>query len=137
MTDQGTNKTGFARDDELKKELHGELQANRGTRVDEAYEPQPSGEDQPVAESGAASGPGAPAPAGMTPEGVSVRSELARHLERDIYPAGRSVLLGTLRRHRAPDALVDRVAGLPEHERYPNVQAVVRALGFGVEDRRD
>ncbi|MFC4031140.1 DUF2795 domain-containing protein [Streptomyces polygonati] len=137
MTDQGTNKTGFARDDELKRELQGELKANRGVRAEEAYEPEPSGEDEPVAEFGAANDPGAPAPAGMTREGVTVRSELARHLERTVYPAKRSALLGSLRRQHAPDTLVDRVSALPAEQQYPNVQAVTRALGFGVEDRRD
>jgi hypothetical protein len=137
MTDQGTNKTGFARDDELKKEMQGELKANRGVRVEEAYEPEPSGEDQPTAEFTVSTGPGAPAPSGMTAEGVTVRSELARHLERTIYPAKRSALLGSLHRQHAPDTLMDRVSSLPAEQPYPNVQAVVRALGFGVEDLRD
>jgi hypothetical protein len=135
MTDHGTNKTGFARDDELKKEMQGELKASRGLRAEEVYEPEPSGEDQPPAEFGAGD-PTAPAPAGMTPEGVTIRSELARHLERDIYPATKPELLGALDRHRAPDELVDLMAALPDDERYPNIQAVVRALGLGVEGRR-
>jgi len=50
MTDQGTNKTGFARDDELKKELHGGLKANRSLRAEEQFEPEPSSRDQPTAE---------------------------------------------------------------------------------------
>jgi hypothetical protein len=135
MTDQGTNKTGFVRDDELKKEMQGELKANRAVRVEEAYEPQPSGEDQPTAEYNLSTG--GPAPSGMTPQGVTFRTELARHLDRSVYPAKRSALIGALHRHQAPDELVDRVAALPADERYPNVQAVVRALGFGVEDLRD
>lgn len=137
MTDQGTNKTGFARDDELKRRIQGELKANRAVRVEEEMEPQPSGEDLTVAGPGAGTDPTAPAPSGMTPEGVGVRSDLARHLDRTIYPARRSALLGTLHRHQAPDALIDRVADLPPDESYPNVQAVVTALGYGVEDRRD
>jgi Protein of unknown function (DUF2795) len=136
MTDQGSNKTGFARDDELKREMQGELKANRAVRAQEDREPQPSGEDQPFAESGP-SVPEPSVPSGMTPEGVTVRSDLARHLERTIYPAQRAELLGALQRHQAPDALVQRVSALPPDERYANVQAVVRALGYGVEDRRD
>lgn len=136
MTDQGTNKTGFARDDELKREIQGELKANRAVRSEEAYEPQPSGEDQPMAEV-ARTVPGAGTPSGMTPEGVTLRSELARHLDRSVFPARRSGLLGSLHRHQAPDALVERVTALPPDERFPNVQAVVKALGYGVEDRRD
>jgi hypothetical protein len=130
MTDQGTNKTGFARDDELKKEIDGELKASRAVRPEEEFEPADSDQDQALAEPGTPVG--AP-PAGMTPQGVALRSELARHLDRSIFPARRAALLGALHRHQAPDALLDRVASLPPDEPYPNVQAVIRSLGFGVE----
>lgn len=136
MTDQGTNKTGFARDDELKKEMQGELKANRAVRGDETLEPQPSGAGQPFDVPGG-SVPEAAAPSGMTPEGVTVRSDLARHLDRTVFPARRAALLVALHRHHAPDGLVDRVSALPSDERYPNVQAVVQALGYGVEDHRE
>jgi hypothetical protein len=72
----------------------------------------------------------------MTPEGVSLRSDLARHLDRSVYPARRGALLAALHRHQAPDALVDRVSALPSDEVFPNVQAVVQALGYGVEKPR-
>ncbi len=132
MTDQGTNKTGFARDDELKKEMRDELKANRAVRGEEGQEPLPSGEDRSFAEAV----PSGAAPSGMTTEGVLVRNDLARHLDRSVYPARRSALLGALHRHQAPDDLLDRVAALPSEEVYPNVQAVVRALGYGTEAAR-
>jgi hypothetical protein len=135
MTDQGSNKAGFARDDELKKEMQGRLKANRAVRVEEDHEPQPSGEERPPTEPGA-SVPEPAAPSGMTPEDVIVRSDLARHLDRTIFPARRAALLGSLHRHQAPDALLARVATLPPDEPFPNVQSVVRALGYGVENRR-
>jgi hypothetical protein len=72
----------------------------------------------------------------MTPEGVTVRNELARHLDRSVYPARRSALLGSLHRHQAPDTLVERVESLPGDRVYPNVQEVVRDLGYGVENPR-
>ncbi|WP_405578448.1 DUF2795 domain-containing protein [Streptomyces sp. NBC_01190] len=137
MMDQGQNKTGSVRDDELKREMQGELKANRAVGVEEVYEPQPSGEDQPEAEFGGSVSPGAPAPSGMTPRDVAIRSELARHVDRSVFPAKRSALLSALHRHNAPDRLVDLVAALPADEHYPNIQTVVQALGFGVEDRRD
>lgn len=133
MTDQGTNKTGFARDDELKREIQGELKANRAVRAQEEGDQQPPGTDQSFAEAT----PTGAAPTGMTPEGVYVRNDLARHLDRNVYPARRSALLGALHRHQAPDTLLERVSGLPADDVYPNVQEVVRALGYGVEDRRD
>jgi hypothetical protein len=116
--------------------MQGELKANRAVRAEEAFELEPSGEDQPVAEVTRVV-PQSGTPSGMTPEGVTLRSELARHLDRHIYPARRSALLGSLRRNHAPDVLLERVSDLPADERYPNVQSVVRALGYGVEDRRD
>jgi uncharacterized protein DUF2795 len=136
MTDQGTNKTGFARDDELKKEMQDALRTTRAVRSELPFEPRPGGADDELVPAGTAV-PEAGAPSGMTPEGVTVRSELARHLDRSVYPARRAALLSALHRHQAPDSLVDRVSALPPDERYPNVQAVVKALGFGVEDRRD
>ncbi|MBM9503410.1 DUF2795 domain-containing protein [Actinacidiphila acididurans] len=135
MTDQGTNKTGFARDDQLKREIHDELRATRAVTGEEVFEPEPTGADREIAQA-ARTVPDTGIPSGMTPEGVTVRNELARHLDRNIYPARRSSLLGSLHRHQAPDPLVERVAALPPDERYPNVQAVVKALGYGVEDRR-
>jgi hypothetical protein len=136
VTDQGSNKTGAAHDDQLKKEMQAELRANRALRVAETYEPEPSGEDQPLVgrnPNGTLTGG---TPDGMTPRDVAVRSELARHLERSVYPADRDTLLETLRRHQAPDALVDLVSGLPTGEKYVNLQSVVTALGLGAENRR-
>jgi hypothetical protein len=135
MADQGSNKTGFTRDDELKREMQGELKANRALRPEEADEPEPSGEDQPVAE-WPPSGEEGGVPPGMTPQDVDVRSELARHLERGIFPAGRDELLEALDRHQAPDALADLVRDLPADQEYTNVQDVMRALGYGVEEHR-
>lgn len=135
MTDQGSNKTGPARDDELKKEMQGDLKASRAVRVEEAYEPEPSAGDQPLAEFEAGALAGA-APTGMTPQDVIVRSELARHLERSLYPARRDALLDALQRHQAPDGLTDLVGRLPATEEYPNLQGVVVALGLGAENRR-
>ncbi|MEU6851863.1 DUF2795 domain-containing protein [Actinacidiphila alni] len=135
MTDQGSNKTGPARDNELKKEMQGDLKANRAVRVEEQYEPQPSGEDQPLAARQPTGSP-AGAPAGMTPQDVIVRSELARHLERSVYPADRDTLLASLRRHQAPDGLTALVSRLPAADTYPNLQGVVTALGLGAERGR-
>lgn len=135
MTDQGTNKTGFVRDNELKREIQGQLKANRAVRAEEAYEPEPSGEDQPVAEPALAVPP-VGTPPGMTQQDVSFRSELARHLDPSVYPARRSELLASLHRHQAPDPLVERVAALPPDRRFPNLQAVMKELGYGVEARR-
>lgn len=131
MADHGSNKTGFVRDDELKREMQG----NPALRPDESYDVEPSGEDQPIAERLPAD-QGGGTPPGMTPRDVTVRSEVARHLERGVFPARRDGLLEALGRHQAPDTVVDLVHGLPADEAYANVQEVMRALGLGVENRR-
>lgn len=135
MADHGTNKTGFVRDDELKREMQDELNSKPGLRTDESYAPEPSGENQPVTERLPADQEGG-TPPGMTPQDVFVRSELARHLERGIFPARRNGLLEALQRHQAPDAVVDLVRALPADEAFANVQEVMRASGRGVEVRR-
>ncbi|MEV0263594.1 DUF2795 domain-containing protein [Streptomyces sp. NPDC050617] len=138
----GADKTGPARDDMMKKQLRGELNADRSLRTDEEHELQPSGEDQPAVarDPAAESGTGAPAgtgvPRGMTERDVSIRSDLARHLGRGIYPADRSAVLESLREHHAPDRLLDLADRLPDSERYENVQAVAASLGLGTEHGR-
>ncbi|MFC9220544.1 DUF2795 domain-containing protein [Streptomyces hygroscopicus] len=135
MAEHGKDKVGPLRDDELKKRTQGEIRADRATRVEEDREPQPSGEDQPVAERAPDTGLTGGTPSGMTAEDVRSRSELARYLGRD-YPADRGTVLETLRDNNAPDRLVSLAARLPEGESYRNVQDIARALGFGVEDHR-
>ncbi|MET7298903.1 DUF2795 domain-containing protein [Embleya sp. NPDC005575] len=76
-------------------------------------------------------------PSGMSATDVQTRSELARHLARDVYPADREALLARMREEAAPDHLVDLVAGLPtDGFDYENVQQLARALGLGTEDHR-
>ncbi|MFI0898907.1 DUF2795 domain-containing protein [Streptomyces sp. NPDC020983] len=135
MADQGSNRTGPARDDELKRESQGELKANLALRPEEAYEPEPAGGDRSVAE-WRPGGPESSAPPGMTPTDVEVRSALARHLEPSAFPADRGELLTALRRHQAPDGYITLVDGLPADRSYTNVQEVMRTLGFGVEAGR-
>ncbi len=72
----------------------------------------------------------------MTERDVAIRSDLARHLGRGIYPADRSAVLESLREHHAPDRLLDLAERLPESERYENVQGIAASLGLGTEHGR-
>ncbi len=129
MSDHGSDKTGPLRDEELKKELEGELRTGRSTRMEEEREPQPPGEDQPQADVAPGTALTGGTPPGMTPVDVELRSELARHLGRAPYPASGEEVLDALRRNHAPDRLVDLAARLPRDQRYGNVQDIARALG--------
>ncbi|MEU7043589.1 DUF2795 domain-containing protein [Streptomyces varsoviensis] len=138
----GSDKTGPVRDDMMKKQLRGELNADRWLRTDEEHELQPSGEDQPAVardpadefEGGVSADTGVPD--GMTERDVAIRSDLARHLGRGIYPADRSAVLASLREHHAPDRLVDLAERLPGSGRYENVQAIAASLGLATEHGR-
>ncbi|ARF58830.1 DUF2795 domain-containing protein [Streptomyces gilvosporeus] len=133
----GTDKTGPARDDVMKKELRAEMTRDRSLRTVEERELQPAGEDQPEA----VQAPGASfrggTPHGMSPEDVAVRSELAQHLGRSMYPVDRLTVVERLVRDNAPDRLIALAKRLPEGERYGNVQSIAQSLGLGTEDLRD
>ncbi|MEE1941183.1 DUF2795 domain-containing protein [Streptomyces sp. TRM 70361] len=134
MATHGKNKTGSVRDDELKQEMEGELRAGRSTRMEEEHELQPSGEDQPDVDRAPNTTLTGGTPPGMNQNDVEVRSELARHLGKEIYPADRDTILETLRQNNAPDRLVDLAGRLPAGQEFQNVQDIVQVLGLGVED---
>ncbi len=127
--DHGTNKAGPARDDMMKKELQGELKADRALRAEEDHELEPSGEDQRGEpdrrwhragqragrhDPGGRGNPYRNGPA-SAPESVSGRPRHHRQHaagEQRPGPAGR---------------LAQR---LPENERYENAQRIVESLGL-------
>ncbi|AEW92418.1 MULTISPECIES: DUF2795 domain-containing protein [Streptomycetaceae] len=136
MTTHGQDKSGPSRDEAAKRDLGGELRAGRSTRADEAREPEPSGEDQPDVDRAPDTTLTGGTPPGMTAEDVEVRSDLARFLGPSVFPADRAEVLAALAGNHAPDRLVTLAGSLPAGETYRNVQDLMRALGFGVEDHR-
>ncbi|MFD7917839.1 hypothetical protein ACFV3R_01165 [Streptomyces sp. NPDC059740] len=130
-----SDKRGPLRDDREAQEVEGEMRAGRALRADEALEPEPEGEDQPrasLAPEGAVHGA---APPGMDAEDVELRSELARHLSRDVFPADRAGVRAGLAGNNAPDRLLALADRLPEGE-YADLPAVLDALGIPRETRR-
>lgn len=117
---------GPRKDDALKRETRGEVQANRATRVEEWREPEPPGEDQPDAT-------WAPAD---TPDPVQLRSDLARYFGRTTFPADRQRLLAVLSRNAAPGPLVDVAAALPAHVTFHTLTDVLGALGLSTGEGR-
>ncbi|MEU2788005.1 DUF2795 domain-containing protein [Streptomyces sp. NPDC007100] len=57
-----------------------------------------------------------------------LRFELARHLERERFPAKRRALVRELLARRAPDQLVQALRALPPDELFRDVPDVVSAL---------
>ncbi|MTE18035.1 DUF2795 domain-containing protein [Streptomyces sp. TRM43335] len=134
MATHGKNKTGAARDDELKQEMEGELRAGRSLRMEEDHELQPSAEDQPDVDRAPNTVLTGGTPPGMDQDDVELRSELARHLGKELYPADRDAVLDTLRENNAPDRLLSLAGRLPAGQEFRNVQDIARALGLGTED---
>jgi hypothetical protein len=135
--ERGSNKHSPRLDDEMEHEVEGMMRAERPTRAEEWLEPEPAGEDQ--ADPGVL---GAPAdrqpgvPAGMTQEDVQLRSELAEHLPRSVFPNDESGLLGHLVDSNAPDRLRQLVRQLPTGRMYDHLGEVVKALGLHEETGR-
>jgi hypothetical protein len=136
--DRGNSKHGPRLDEQMEQEVRGILQGRPGgARVEEWHDPEPSGEDQPDVA-------GFPDPdrdlPGGAPEGISVveaeqRSRFARYLSRSLFPADPSALQAAARAAHAPDDVLALLDELPE-EVYPNLAAVWRAAGGGIESHR-
>lgn len=127
---QRGNRLNVHRDDEVKRELQGLIRSGHPTRAEEWDDPEPGADDDPaVAERMLP----APVPGGMgreEAEAEALRSDLARHLGRHSFPAAREGLRRALEEQHAPDALLDAVRELPDHDgTYGNVQEVMAALG--------
>jgi len=73
-------------------------------------------------------------PMGLVPsqEEVDARSELARWLKPQVFPAGRNEILTSLDAATPPD-VVDAIRALPDDRQYPTVQSIWSALGHPVE----
>jgi hypothetical protein len=135
MAMQSGGKAGPREDEALKHEVHGEVQANRATRIEEWREPEPPGEDQPDATQVLADrSPGGAFP---DPAQIELRSDLARHLDRHAFPGDREHLAAILADHQATDALHDLVLQLPAGATFRNLHEVLEALGLPIESRED
>ena len=132
---QPSHDAGTTADEAAAHETQGLVQGGHSSRAEEWRDPQASAEGEPRASwtPGTPEQPGTPA--GMTNEDVERRSEIARFLGKDLWPADRDVLVSTARGNGAPDDVVGALSSLPEGT-YENVQDVARALGIGTEEGR-
>jgi hypothetical protein len=124
--ERGNTKHGVVQDEQMKNEVESTTQYADATGAQEWAEDQPD----------VAAGPSGGVPPGMAPEDVQLRSALAAHLGKEIYPARRDELLVRLHEENAPDRLIRLVAGLPAEEEFKNVQDIAVELGLHVENQR-
>ncbi|MEV7236819.1 DUF2795 domain-containing protein [Streptomyces sp. NPDC051020] len=129
--ERGSNQVSPHKDDARKHELQGYLRSGHPTHAEETYDPEPAADDDVRVD------PGGPVPPpGKERDRIraekaaeTLRSDLARHLNRTAFPGDRSSLVQTLSKEHAPDTLVDAVRELPGGEHYKNAGQIVRALG--------
>jgi hypothetical protein len=124
-----STKHGPLHDEELKHEtepMERSVSAQR-PHVEEWREVEPAG-DIPVARR-QGSGPDPEA------EAIMLRSELARVLTNDDFPAGRDTLLAKLEDTDAPGALSAAVAALSPGSRFGSAHEVMVALGINAPER--
>ena len=125
---RGSSRLNVHRDDELKHELQDRLRCGHPTRAEERHDSEPEADDDPRPSAG---GPVPPkgSPARAEAEAEALRSDLARHLGRGVFPADRRAVVRTLLERNAPDTLVETARELPSGDRYGNVGEVMSALG--------
>jgi hypothetical protein len=73
-----------------------------------------------------------PLPSGRA---IEDRSELARLMTRDCFPAGPAALLTRLDAAGASPGLLDRVSRLPRERTFDNVHEVLEALGINAPEQ--
>jgi Protein of unknown function (DUF2795) len=120
-------------DEELEHEMQGMLKAERTTRAEEWRDVEPTAEGDPDVDTDPAGTLVGGTPAGMDPDAVVARAELARWLDRADYPATGPQLVERALDHHAPDAVVAELRRLPEGETFERIGDVVRALGYPTE----
>ena len=120
-----STKHGPMRDDEMAHESEGMVRgAPQRPHTEEWRESEPAGETIPAAERDAETMPPS------SGEDMELRSELARLLTRDLFPADREALLGALGERNASSGLTERVAALPSGRRFASAHDVMDALGI-------
>jgi hypothetical protein len=132
--DRGNSKHGPRLDEQMEHEVRGIMQGGVNSRVEEASDPEPPGEDQPDATwEGAGSHTGG-APPGMTYEEVEQRSRLGRYIPMSSLPGDREGLLRGASDLNAPDDVLQQLSALPADRTYQTVNEIWAALGHHNED---
>ena len=132
MSEQASGTHGPLRDDAIKGQDEAEAQQYAGEW------PRPEEEPEDETEREAVWAPAARLAESPVPENweaIELRSDLARHLDRGVWPVTRERLLEILAERNAGDRLLERAASLPEGQRYESLRELLRALDLEPEER--
>jgi hypothetical protein len=125
-----STKHGPLQDDQLKHETAPlEQTGPRRPHIEEWREVEPV-DDIPIA------GRQAPGPEDAEAQDIALRSELARLMTSDEFPAGRDEVVARLEDKDAPALLIGRVARLGADQRFTSAHEVMVALGINAPEHR-
>jgi hypothetical protein len=128
--ERGSNPVSRRKDDEIKHELQGYLKSGQHTHAEDAVDPEPGADDDVRPDSSGPVPPPGPERerAEQEVEDRELHRDLARRLDRTVFPADRDSLVRALEERQAPDFLVRAARDLPEEGVYHNAHEVVAAL---------
>ncbi len=132
MSEQASGTHGPLRDDAIKGQDEAEAQQYAGEWPGPEEEPEDETEREAVWAPAARL---AESPVPENWEAIELRSDLARHLDRGVWPVTRERLLEILAERNAGDRLLERAASLPEGQRYESLRELLRALDLEPEER--
>jgi hypothetical protein len=134
--ERGSDKHSPLRDDRLKHETEGLVRGGHGTHAEEWKDAEPSGEDQPDSDLDPAGTLHGGTPAGMEPDDVEGRAEVASFIGKDCYPMVREQVIDLVMDRNAPTRVVDLVRRLPSGREFHNVNEIWEAVGGSTEQQR-
>jgi hypothetical protein len=132
VSEQASGTHGPLRDEAIKRQDEAEARQYAGEWPEPEEEPEDEIEREAVWAPAARL---AESPAREDWEAVELRSDLARHLDRTVWPVGRERLLEILTERNAGDRLLELAASLPEGQRYESLRELLRALDLEPEKR--
>jgi len=132
VSEQASGTHGPLRDDAIKSQDEAEARQYAGEWPDPEEEPEDETEREAIWAPAARL---AESPAAENWEAIELRSDLARHLDRTVWPVSRDRLLEILTERNAGDGLLELAASLPQRQRYESLRELLLALDLEPEER--
>jgi hypothetical protein len=132
VSEQASGTHGPLRDDAIKSQDEAEARQYEGEWPEPEEEPEDETEREAIWAPAARL---AESPAAENWEAVELRSDLARHLDRTVWPVSRDRLLEILTERNAGDGLLELAASLPQRQRYESLRELLLALDLEPEER--
>jgi hypothetical protein len=132
VSEQASGTHSPLRDDAIKPQDEAEARQYAGEWPEPEEEPEDETEREAIWAPAARL---AESPAAENWEAVELRSDLARHLDRTVWPVSRDRLLEILTERNAGDGLLELAASLPERQRYESLRELLMALDLEPEER--